>query len=124
MDGWVRERWGDGAVAWITGRTKLTNGFSSPNVERLELRVTRPYYRPALPTVLRKTANQAEVSAPQALHEVRDATTFPELLATGEDENGPWVLTLFYRGTLALNEPAIPVEVIESLARLHAHYAD
>ncbi|GAB3430092.1 phosphotransferase family protein [Flindersiella endophytica] len=124
MDGWVRERWGDGAIAWVTRRTKLTNGFSSPNVERLDLRVTRPYARPALAAVLRKTANQAEVSALRALQEVRDATTFPELLATGEDENGPWVLTPFYTGIPALNEPAIPVEVVESLARLHAHYSD
>lgn len=124
MAGWVRERWGDGAVAWVTRRTKLTNGFSSPNVERLELRVTRPYSRPALATVLRKTTNQAEVSALQAIQEISDATTFPELLATGQDDNGPWVLTLFYRGTPAPNEPQIPVEVVESLARLHAHYAD
>lgn len=126
MAGWVRERWGDGAVAWVTHRTPLTNGFSSPSVERLDLRVTRPYLRPALASVLRKTANPAEVSALRALLEVRGATSFPELLAAGHDEAGPWVLQPFYRGVPAGRvggEASIPVEVIESLARLHAHYA-
>jgi aminoglycoside phosphotransferase (APT) family kinase protein len=124
MDGWVRRRWGDGAVARVTRRTRLTNGFSSPNVERLDLRVTRPHARSDRTAVLRKTANSAEVSALRALLEVRGATTFPELLASGHDEAGPWVLMPFYDGTPALNELAIPVEVVESLARLHAQYAD
>lgn len=71
---------------------------------------------------MRKRATQGEVVALRALAEVTAAPALPELLAAGTDADGPWVMTPFYAGSTLRSEAHVSDEVIESLARLHAHY--
>lgn len=73
-------------------------------------------------TVLLKWTSRAEVVALRAAGRVRGATAIPQLLGSGRDSRGDWIAIPFYIGEPAPEETALPDNVVESLAAIHAHY--
>ncbi len=123
---WASARWGNDAVGQVMRRTPITNGYTSPSVERLDLLVELGDGSAAEVPVLRKHATDAEVTALRALRDVTDAraTALPELLADGTDAAGPWVVLPFYPGSTLASEAEVSDEVLESLAVLHVRHVN
>lgn len=115
MHDWVKRRWGATATARVVEREPLAGGYTSPAVERLELRISTDD-GPRRCLVVRKRATAAEVVAMRVLREVSNAPALPELLDSGDDQAGPWIVTPFYAGDLARSEAEVSVDALESLA--------
>ncbi|GAB1819530.1 aminoglycoside phosphotransferase family protein [Herbidospora sp. RD11066] len=95
----------------------LAGGSVSAGVERITLHLAdgRDIH------VTRKRAFAHEVAGLAAAQQVRPhATAIPELIASGVDDDGPWLVTPFVSGTPLSGEP--PANLFTSLGRLHAHF--
>ncbi|WP_232664808.1 phosphotransferase [Pseudonocardia sp. TRM90224] len=101
-----------GGEARIVTRAPLEGGYSSPEIERIELDVAGRSV-----TVVRKNADSAEIAAMRAIAVVPGVER-PRLLAAG----GNWLVMPFLDATpLTFGDP-VPADVWESLARVHAHW--
>ena len=112
--------WADrqGAVeSWTVDA--LAGGAVSRRVERITLRIAGIEV-----AVVRKNAFRHEVAGLRAAQAVRPAATaVPELIASGADADGPWLITRWYPGQPLPDRSApVPAALFDSLARLHAHY--
>jgi hypothetical protein len=98
-------------------RHPLVGGVASPLVERIEVRIGQ---RRA--DIVAKRCWPAEPIAMRLIGRVSDTPAFPELIDSGVDENGPWLVMPFYPGETqsAYGEP--PPVVYECLARLRATF--
>ncbi|MFD2081210.1 phosphotransferase family protein [Actinopolymorpha cephalotaxi] len=123
---WVKIRWGQDAVARVVRRTPITNGYSSPSVERLDLLIEMGDGTAVKRQVLRKHATEAEVTVLRALRDVTDtrASALPRLLADGTDAAGPWVVLPFYPGNAPASEADVSDDVLESLAVVHVRHVN
>ncbi len=73
-------------------------------------------------TVFLKRTSLTEVVALRAANRLSDATAIPQLLRSGQDSRGHWIAIPFYPGQPASTETAIPENVAETLAAMHAYY--
>lgn len=103
-------------------RRALTGGVASPLVERVEVRAELPGGRTFDDAVLAKRASPAELVAMREIAHVQGVSTFPELLDSGVDEDGHWLVTPFYAGAALAWNAEPPDQVYADLARLHAKW--
>lgn len=75
-------------------------------------------------TVFLKRTSPTEIVTLRAANRVPGATAIPRLIRSGRDALGHWIAMPFYQGQPASTETAIPDNVAESLAAMHAHYLD
>lgn len=68
--------------------------------------------------VLFKRTSVTEVYALQVVG--GSASAVPELIAAGEDDRGPWIVTPFYSGSPPDTEIEMPADVATALATVHA----
>jgi aminoglycoside phosphotransferase (APT) family kinase protein len=117
----VIQRWlgGDAVVVGVGGRVALKGGATSPVVERVEI-AYETGGRSGQVDVVAKRATRGEVVALNGLDVVDPV--FPELIDSGTDEDGPWIVVQFEVGGVigwAVEPPAI---VYAALARLHLRH--
>lgn len=107
----------------VLSREPLPGGSSDATKIRLRA-VLNDDGRRVERALLLKQTSRVEVSALTAASHVPAADAVPQLIDAGESSDGPYTLTPFYEGTPARDEETLPVNVIETLARIHAHYLD
>jgi len=108
--------------------SELEGGHAGAEVYRLDLtfRLANGSFQ-AVPVVLKNTG-ESEVGVMRALREVPGADALPLTIACGERARTPdsgathWFVTPLYEGEHLTFEDEVPRLVIESLARVHAHY--
>jgi fructosamine-3-kinase len=110
-----------GADLEVLSLEPVSGGFSDAAKYRLRV-LLREDGRQVERTLLFKQTSQVEVSALTAAARVSDADAVPELIFTGENRNGPYVVTAFYDADPATDEETLPANAIESLARIHVRY--
>jgi aminoglycoside phosphotransferase (APT) family kinase protein len=70
-----------------------------------------------------KRTSPVEVQAMRALAELApDVPQLPELIASGADGEGPWVLLPMYEGDHPPSRLLPPPEVLDAIARVHSHW--
>jgi aminoglycoside phosphotransferase (APT) family kinase protein len=74
--------------------------------------------------VVAKRASEAEIVALRAVAQMPGPEAFTEVIGTGIDRHGPWVVTPFYPGQAQAWDAEPAEQVYESLARLHFRYRD
>src|SRR5579875_1441156 len=96
-------------------RHPLAGGVASPLVEHVEVRAGGR----RADLVVRRCW-PAEPVAMRLIERIANTPAFPELIDSGVDEHGSWLVTPFYPGEpqSAYDEP--PPVVYECLARMHA----
>jgi hypothetical protein len=100
----------------------MNGGAVARRVERLDVSMSRADGSLCTLALVRKWGIIAEVTALAAAQEVRPAArAIPELVASGRDGQGWWMITPFYVGRQA-GTGAPPAVVFDSLARLHARF--
>lgn len=107
----------------IVARETVQGGYSSATKEKLRIVTTEAGNDREL-TVLLKRTSPTEVVALRAANQVAGATAIPRLVGSGRDSRGDWIAIPFYVGRPASTETAIPDNVVESLAAMHAQYLD
>jgi aminoglycoside phosphotransferase (APT) family kinase protein len=106
--------------------SSLGGGYSSAAIYRVELefRLNESATR-HLPVVLKHTS-ETEVNVMRALGDVPGAEALPRLIDCGQfdgDELIHWFVMPFFEGApLSTADDEMPLAVIDSLARLHAHF--
>jgi aminoglycoside phosphotransferase (APT) family kinase protein len=102
----------------------LTGGAVSGAMERITVHMAATAAPARQVEVVRKRAFAHEVAGLDAVQSLRPtATAIPELIASGHDDEGPWLITPFIPGTplAELTAPA-PANLFASLARLHTRF--
>ena len=107
----------------IVSRAPVSGGHSDATKERVHVVVTDEAGEVEQIALLKRTS-EAEISALRRASAVPDATAVPRVIAAGADADGSWVMLPFYDGRPAEDETLLPRNVLETLARLHAHYLD
>ncbi|GAB3914350.1 hypothetical protein GCM10011575_45290 [Microlunatus endophyticus] len=105
----------------VVAREPVAGGVSDASTFRVQVILTGGG-QPVERTLLLKQTSATEVAALTAAARVPDVTAIPELIYAGENSDGPYILTEFYAASPAKSESALPGNVIETLARIHAHY--
>jgi hypothetical protein len=108
--------------------SELKGGYAGAEVYRVDLqfRLTGGCIQ-TIPVVLKHTS-ESEVGVMQALRQVQGADALPLVIAFGEQApipgNAPayWFVTPLYGGEHLTFEDEVPRPVVESLARVHAHF--
>ncbi|WP_327640902.1 aminoglycoside phosphotransferase family protein [Kribbella sp. NBC_00482] len=108
------EAWAGRAVVGDVRRVRLQGGRVSPIVERVIVPVSG-----GVVELLAKRATPGEVVA---LDLLPADPVFPELVDSGVDESGPWVVTTYQPGASIGWTTEPPGAVYEALARLHQRY--
>jgi aminoglycoside phosphotransferase (APT) family kinase protein len=108
--------------------SELEGGHAGAEVYRVDLQFRLANgASQAVPVVLKNTS-ESEVGVMRALREVPGADALPLTIACGERARVPgkgsvhWFVTPLYEGEHLTFEDEVPRLVIESLARVHAHY--
>ncbi len=109
--------------------SELKGGHAGAEVYRIDLqfRLANDCAQ-TIPVVL-KNAGQSEVGVMRALRQVRGTDALPLAIACGERTPIPgsapahWFVTPLYEGEHLTFEDEVPRPVIESLARVHAHFS-
>lgn len=126
------DRLPDAAVAWVlalVGGEEITSIHAAPLhggavatvVERLDVALRLPDRSSTRVRLVRKRGFPFEVAALEAAQTVRhEAPAIPELISSGSDERGWWMITPYYEGS-SPGADAVPPVVFESLASLHSH---
>jgi len=100
----------------------MNGGAVARRVERLDVSMGRADGSLRTLSLARKWGVAAEVTALAAAQAVRPAArAIPELVASGRDGQGCWMITPFYTGRQA-GTGAPPAVVFDSLACLHARF--
>ncbi|GAB3429524.1 phosphotransferase family protein [Flindersiella endophytica] len=120
--GWLSNRFlgADVLGTRVLARRRLTGGVASPLVERVDLGVELAGGRTEAVAVLAKRASRGELVAMREIGSPPELPTFPELIDSGRDEAGPWLLMPFYPGEPLSWDASPPDQVYADLARLHA----
>lgn len=100
-------------------RRPLVGGVASPLVERVDLRVELADGQPETVAVVAKRASRGELVAMREIGSPPELPTFPELIDSGQDEAGPWLLMPFYPGDPLGWDAEPPGEVYADLASWH-----
>ena len=116
---WLRREVPDASEFAIGRRSPLSGGYSSPLVERVEILTDAG--RAAL---VAKRSDPSEVTAIRLAGDVSDCPAFPELVDSGTDEFGTWLVMPCYPGSALGAESEAPAIVYECLARMHAAFQD
>jgi aminoglycoside phosphotransferase (APT) family kinase protein len=111
------EQWlGDGAVmVRVERREALTGGSVAPVIERVSVR-----YVSGSVDVVAKRATPGELAALKSLDVVDPV--FPQLIDSGIDEGGPWIVVPFEAGGMIGWTAEPPAIVYAALARLHLRH--
>ncbi|WP_170321377.1 phosphotransferase [Acrocarpospora pleiomorpha] len=120
---WAARMTGCGRVERCTVRP-LSGGSVSGSVELITLHMVGAGSATREVQMVRKRAFPHEVAGLAAAQEIRrNATAIPELIASGDDHDGPWLIIPFTSGTLLSDQDAPPPgSLFDSLARLHGHF--
>ncbi|MEV6412654.1 aminoglycoside phosphotransferase family protein [Kribbella sp. NPDC051718] len=120
---------GDTVVVGIGRRVPLTGGATSPMIERVAVTYRAARSSICGPTrvgpaaeidVVAKRATPGEVAALNSLDVVDPV--FPELIDSGTDEDGPWIVVPFEPGGVIGWQTEPPAVVYAALARLHLRH--
>jgi aminoglycoside phosphotransferase (APT) family kinase protein len=105
----------------VVDRVPLLGGVASQLVERVSLRVRLDAGGEHGIDVVVKRTGDAEVRALGLLAGMAE-NAIPELIATGHDERGRWIVVPFYDGEVVglMSEP--PPTVYEVMARVHVQF--
>ena len=111
--------------------TKLTGGYGVQAPYRINQSFRSAEGQFQTVPVVQKRVDETETQVMRALQEVPDAGALPYVIdlfadeqATGPEENAMyWLVTPFYQGAALTFDDEIPAAVIESLARVHVHFA-
>jgi hypothetical protein len=109
------QSWLGPRIVGVERRTPLSGGQTSPAVERITLLAGN-----GTVDVVAKRATPGELAAMEVLDVVDPV--FPQLLDSGNDRAGPWIVTWFYPGDPLDWSAECPPAVYEALARLHQRY--
>jgi aminoglycoside phosphotransferase (APT) family kinase protein len=102
----------------------MEGGAVASRIERIDVTVVNSSGDERTVRLVRKWTWEHEVLGLRAAQAViATAPAIPILVAEGQDEHGPWLMTPFYVGQ-RVSSSAIPPTVFESLALLHARYAN
>lgn len=112
---------GFGVDMLVLSREPVSGGVSDATKTRLRAILAEDGRRIERALLLKQTSN-IEVSALTAASHVPDADAVPELIDAGVNRDGPYILIPFYEAAPAWHEKAVPANVIETLARIHAYY--
>jgi hypothetical protein len=110
---------GDAVVVGIGRRTALTGGATAPVVERVEI-AYETSAGSGLVDVVAKRATRGEVAALNSLGIVEPV--FADLIDSGLDEDGPWIVVPFEAGGVIGWTVEPPAVVYAALARLHLRH--
>ncbi|WP_328322578.1 aminoglycoside phosphotransferase family protein [Kribbella sp. NBC_00382] len=110
---------GDAVVVGIGRRTALIGGATAPVVERVEI-AYETSGQPGLVDVVAKRATRGEEAALNSLDVVEPV--FPDLIDSGIDEDGPWIVVPFEVGGVIGWTAEPPAVVYAALARLHLRH--
>lgn len=105
----------------VLSRTPMSGGFSDASKFRLQV-VQTAHGERVERTLLLKQTSRIEVDALTAAAQVPGAGAVPEVVDTGDNADGPFIVTRFYDAQPARDEKTLPPNVIETLARVHAYY--
>jgi aminoglycoside phosphotransferase (APT) family kinase protein len=109
------QSWLGSRIVGVERRTPLSGGQTSPSVERIALLTGGGKVE-----VVAKRATPGELAALENLDLVDPV--FPQLLDSGNDSVGPWLVTWFYPGDPLDWSAEPPPAVYTALARLHQHH--
>ncbi len=123
VDRWLDARYGPHSSVQVGERMPLRGGLASLLVERVELLVMLDGGGPQRIDVVVKRTDEAEVRALGLLGELAD-DAIPDLIASGHDQLGHWIVIPFYDGEIVglISEP--PPSAYEAIARVHSHFLD
>jgi aminoglycoside phosphotransferase (APT) family kinase protein len=111
----VQQRYG-GPVE-VVGNHRMGGGYVSAEVRRINMIAAG-----APTSVVLKRGTSTEIAALRALAQV-PGIPGPELIAAGGlDTEAPWLLTPYYPGLPPSAGHAVPEQVYDTLARVHARY--
>lgn len=121
LDAWLSARVGRHSSVRVVDRIPLLGGVASKLVERVRLRVRLDAGDEHGIDVVVKRTGDTEVEALRLLAGMAEEA-IPELIATGHDERGRWMVIPFYDGDVVglMSEP--PPPVYEVMARVHVHF--
>ena len=105
----------------IVEHEEISGGFSDATKYRVRIITTHKRGRQFERTAFLKQTSAAEVSALHAATKVPSATAIPTIIASNNTDDH-WVIIPFYVGRHPETETALPVNVVESLARMHIYY--
>lgn len=109
------QSWLGSRIIGVERRTPLYGGQTSPSVERITLLTGNTKV-----DVVAKRATYGELAAMRMLDVVDPV--FPQLLDSGNDDAGPWIVTWFYPGEPLDWSAELPPTVYTALAWLHQHH--
>jgi len=107
----------------------LEGGHAGAEVYRLDVHLTLANGTSQTVPLVLKNTSASEIAVMRALREVPGASALPLTIACGEhapilgNEPVHWFVTPLYEGEHLTFEDEVPRPVVESLARVHAHYA-
>lgn len=116
---WVRRTIPDAPEFSVGQRYPLSGGIASPLVERVEILTEG-----CCLNLVAKRSEPAEITAMRLAGQVPDCPAFPELIDSGSDEFGTWLVMPFYPGSMLGPAAVAPAAVYECLARMHAAFLD
>ncbi|MFC7622392.1 phosphotransferase family protein [Microlunatus sp. GCM10028923] len=118
---WLRRSPGEPSGFTVVGQRPLTGGLSEGGIDHVRLDVTGA---PAAETglVIKRTGSN-EATALRLLAPLAERSV-PELIMSGEDEQGSWIVTPYYPGEPVGLVGLAPLPVFGTMARVHARYAE
>jgi len=108
--------------------SELKGGYAGAEVYRLDLHFRLANGASQAVSLVLKNTSESEVGVMRALRGVRGADALPLTIACGERARGPgdgpihWFVAPLYEGEHLTFEDEVPRLVVESLARVHAHF--
>jgi aminoglycoside phosphotransferase (APT) family kinase protein len=124
---WARTRYGAEATADILHHCQVSGGETSNAALAVHMLVNHRSAESERVDVFWKLATPGEARALRALMDADPALrpaggVMPELLAHGVIDRAPWVLLPFYTGSTLMSSEDAPLELVEGLAAMHAHF--
>jgi len=123
LEVWLRQHYGSVASVHIGEAIPLSGGALATSVQRFPVIAQLPHRAVHLDLVWKRPPSwSAEARALQLLQAVNLPNRVPNIIAHGQDSVGSWVVYPYYEGTNPTSD-AVPDEVLDTLARIHSHYA-
>jgi aminoglycoside phosphotransferase (APT) family kinase protein len=105
-------RWEPAGLAGLSNPRPLTGGVASPSVVRADW---------SGQDVVVKRTSRSELAVLQLFADL-DEPMLPRLLASGVDDAGPWIVTVFHPGRPVDLMGELPAEAHRCMGRVHARF--